>query len=158
MRTFERLAYLVVIALAFGCGLVAVWVAPPDVAQADALLPRDPLLTATIAGVCMFASGATAYIMAYSLRCQPQWLLILVKLFYVSLPAVGTGVMLGVLLGSLGLIRLPYSSTFLCLISASDISAGVAGIAAMKSIPEYVAIFPRWRRNDPRTTKGSGSR
>jgi hypothetical protein len=146
MCTIERLAYVIVIVLAFTCGLLAVWIVPSNGTQCDALLGKNPFFITIVVGFCILAPGATAYIMAYSVRCAPRWLLIFVKLFYITLPAVGAAVMLSVVLSWLGLVGLTHSSAFLSLISASDISAGLAGIAAMKSIPEYRDIFPRWKR------------
>lgn len=144
MRTFDMFAHFVVVVLAFACGIFAVWVAPGNVAQANTLLGKNRLFIAVVVGLCILASGATAYIVAYSVRGEPRWLLVLVKLFYIALPAVGGALLLLVLLGLLGLVKIAHSSAFLCLISASDISAGLAGIAAMMSIPEYREIFPRW--------------
>jgi hypothetical protein len=144
MRTFDMLAHCVVVAVAFAFGIFAVWVAPANVAQANALLGKNRLFIGVVVGLCILASAATAYILAYSLRGQTRWLLAPLKLFYIALPAVGGGLLLSVMLGSLGLIRIAHSSAFLSLASASDIGAGLAGLAAMHSIPEYRKIFPRW--------------
>jgi hypothetical protein len=144
VRIFDMLAHFVVVVLAFACGMFAVWVAPGYVAEANALLGKNRLFIAVVFGFCILASGATAYIMAYLLRDNPRWLLVPVKLSYIALPGVAAAGLLSALLSSLGLIRIAHSPAFLCLCSASYISAALAGLAAMHSIAEYREIFPRW--------------
>ena len=143
MHTFDRLAYVLVTVLAFACGLLTVSVVPGNMTQGAPILGKNWLFTALLFGSCILASGTTAYIVAYSVRSQSRWLLILVRLFYIALPAIGAAFILSALLSSLGLVGLAHSRTFLTLIAASDISAGLTGIAAMKSIPEYRQVFPR---------------
>jgi hypothetical protein len=138
MRAVKRVAY--VIGLVFASGLLGAFVNPNDATHFEAFLRTNPLVAASIVGFCGLASGTTAYVAAYAVRRQPRWRFLL-RLFYFALPAVAGGIVLSTILVWLDLFKLPDRTIFVGLLSASYLAASLAGLAAMRSIPEYRHVF-----------------
>jgi len=140
MRTLENVVYVSWITLCFVYGLFVALLVIPSLGATrdiDAFLRKSPFLLAVAIGCCAFASAATAYCVTHAVRHWPRWVLFLVKLFYFALPSVAAGAILSSVLGWLSLVKPTCPLSVIGVIVVSDLSAGLVGIATMKSIPEF---------------------
>ncbi|NQT35860.1 MAG: hypothetical protein HQ581_00135 [Planctomycetes bacterium] len=142
MNDVQRVVCRIVALCAFVYGLVRPLLMGTDDGAGIAVVLGDSVLVVAIVAVLISAgSAATVYIMVRVLSAQSTIVLLFVKLVVFALSAHAAGVCAAMVLIALGVFETGYPLILLGLSATSWLCGGLAGLAAMRSIPEYKQLL-----------------
>ena len=144
MKTLETGVYSSGVVCAFIGSVATALVRPKGVLKdINTLWTTNPQVYVIVVVVCIVLSAATMYIMARISRSQPPMMRLLFKTFVLALLAFSLGTMVLMTLGFVGVCAVLQPAPIAIWSAVSYLSGGLAGLAAMRSVPEYRRILGR---------------